>query len=57
MERGALVISRKAGEGFRIGDGVEVLVTAVRGGTVKLVVRAPKDVKVLRTELAEREAA
>ena len=56
MERGRLIITRKVGQGCQIGNGVEVRITAVKGSVVRLVIEAPKDVKVLRTELAERAA-
>jgi|GEM_PF-6863184 len=53
MERGALVISRKVGQRMLIGDGIEVEVRSVKGHVVRLVVRAPKDVRLLRGELKE----
>ena len=57
MDRGRLVISRRLGEGFAIGDGVEVYLQKAKGNAVKLVVLAPKDIKVRRLELESRKAA
>jgi len=48
---GCLVISRKRGESVQIGD---VRVTVVRVGTkgrIRLSIEAPKNVKIVRTEL------
>lgn len=53
MERGSLTISRMVGQRMLIGDGIEVEVRAVKGRVVRLVVRAPKDVRLLRAELKE----
>ncbi len=47
-----LVLSRKLGEKIRIGDDITVTVLGVRGGVVKLGIEAPRDVRVLRDELA-----
>lgn len=53
MERGALTLSRRIGERILVGDGIEVEVRAVKGRVVRLVIIAPKDVRVLRGELRE----
>ena len=47
-----LVISRQAGESFRVGDNVEVRILSVRGGTAKIGVIAPREIGIFRTELA-----
>ena len=47
-----LILSRRAGESLRIGDDVEVTVLRVSAGQVSLGIRAPKQVAVLRGELA-----
>jgi len=47
-----LVISRRKGQSFLIGDDIEVVVTAVHRSSVKLAVRAPKHLTVLRAEIA-----
>ncbi len=46
-----LVIRRRAGESFRIGDNVEVEILEMAGGQVKIGIRAPREVPVLRTEM------
>lgn len=49
-----LVLSRKNGEGIVIMIGeeqVEVIMTEARTGRARLAVNAPKDVKILRSEL------
>ena len=49
-----LVITRKPGEGIKIGD-VTIYVNRICGTTVKIAIDAPKEVKVLRGELQERK--
>ncbi|MBV4428333.1 carbon storage regulator CsrA [Clostridium tyrobutyricum] len=46
-----LVISRKKGESLLIGDDIEITVSKIEDGTVKLSISAPKSVKILRKEL------
>ncbi|MCM3628111.1 carbon storage regulator CsrA [Paenibacillus glycanilyticus] len=58
-----LVLSRKTDESIMIAGNIEVVVLGVEGETVKLGIRAPKDVEILRKELyvniqsSNREAA
>jgi carbon storage regulator len=53
-----LVLSRKEGEEILVPDcGVTVKVLAVQGNKIRLGIRAPADVEVLRGELWEREQA
>lgn len=52
-----LVITREVGEWVQIGDNIRVMLTEVRGGSVKLGIDAPKEVRIVRAEVAEREAA
>lgn len=47
-----LILSRKNGETVQIGEDIEVTVVSIKGNQVKLGIDAPKDVKVLREELA-----
>lgn len=49
-----LVISRKKGEKLLISDEVEITVVEVDGERVKLGIKAPKGVKILRAELLEK---
>jgi carbon storage regulator len=46
-----LVIRRRAGESVLIGDDIEVQVTEIGPTRVKLCIRAPKEVLVLRKEV------
>lgn len=46
-----LVISREKGESLLIGDDIEITVSRIEDGTVKLSISAPKSVKILRKEL------
>jgi carbon storage regulator len=53
-----LVLSRKKDQKLMIGDSIEVWVVDVRGDTVRLGIKAPKEVKVYRLEVAQEiEAA
>jgi len=46
-----LVISRKKGESILIGEDIEITVTRIEEGTVKLSISAPRSVTILRKEL------
>lgn len=48
-----LVLSRKSDESIVIGGNVTVRILAVRGNTVRIGIEAPKEVSILRSELAE----
>jgi carbon storage regulator len=48
-----LVIRRRAGQSVIIGGGIEIEVIEAGSGRVKLGIRAPRDVVVLRKEIAE----
>jgi len=48
-----LVLSRKAGEGIKIGGKITVTVLEVSGERVRLGIDAPKELTVLRQELVE----
>jgi carbon storage regulator len=49
-----LFITRRIGQSLMLGDDIEIVVEEVRGRTVKLSVRHPASVQVLRRELWER---
>lgn len=49
-----LILTRKTDESLLIGDDVEITVLSVRGGQVKLGVKAPKEVSVHRREIYQR---
>ncbi|MBX5493595.1 MAG: carbon storage regulator CsrA [Chloroflexi bacterium] len=46
-----LVLGRRVGETICIADGIEIVVVAISGGQVRIGVKAPRDVAVLRGEL------
>ena len=46
-----LILTRREGEAINIGDNVQVRVHRIHGGSIKLAIEAPKEVKVLRDEL------
>jgi carbon storage regulator len=46
-----LVLSRKAGEAIKIAEDIEITVISVEGQRVRLGVRAPRSVSVIRSEL------
>lgn len=48
-----LVLSRKINESILIGGQVEVVVLGVEGDTIKLGIKAPKQVDIYRKELYE----
>jgi carbon storage regulator len=58
-----LVLSRKSNESIMIGGQIEVVVLGIENDTVKIGIRAPKDVDIYRKELyvaiqaSNREAA
>lgn len=49
-----LILTRKIGESLLIGDNVEITVLSIRGGQVKLGVKAPKEISVHREEIYQR---
>jgi carbon storage regulator len=48
-----LVITRRVGEKVRIGRDIEVMVSYVRDGRVRLAIKAPPEILVARTELLD----
>lgn len=48
-----LVLSRKNGESVLIGEDIEVTITEIRGDKVRIGVKAPKEIKIHRKEVAE----
>ena len=46
-----LVIRRKKDESILIGENIEVSISAIENGTVKLSINAPKEIQILRKEL------
>ena len=48
-----LVLSRTPGTAIILGDNIEIEVIAIRGNQVKLGIRAPQEVEILRSELKQ----
>lgn len=48
-----LILTRKVGQGFMIGQDVEITITEISGDKVRVGIEAPKQIKVLRRELCE----
>lgn len=48
-----LIITRKKGESFMIGDDIEIVINKIEDGSVKIGINAPKDISILRKELYE----
>ena len=49
-----LTITRKVGESVMIGEDVEVKVTRLEGGDVRLSIQAPRSIGIFRRELYDR---
>lgn len=49
-----LLLTRRVGERFMIGDNVEVVILDVNANSIKLGIQAPKDVPVHREEIYRR---
>lgn len=50
---GNLVFSRRPGQRFVVDGNVEITIVRVNGEKVRLAVKAPKDVRILRSELLD----
>lgn len=48
-----LVLSRKKGECIKIGDDIEITIVATANDQVKIGIKAPKNIEILRKELFE----
>lgn len=49
-----LVVTRKKGESILIGDDIEIKVTKIDDGSVKLAISAPKYMTILRNEVLQK---
>ncbi|MAI72442.1 MAG: carbon storage regulator [Rhodopirellula sp.] len=52
-----LVLTRKAEEQILIGDDIKITLVRVRGNSVRIGIDAPKHIRVVRGELAARDAS
>ena len=46
-----LVLTRNEGQSIKVGDHIEVHISEVKGSQVKVAIEAPREVKILRSEL------
>jgi carbon storage regulator len=49
-----LVLTRKPGEGFVIGDDITIKIVEMKGGGVRIGIEAPHDKKIYRQEIYDR---
>jgi len=49
-----LIITRKKGESLMIGEDIEITISKIEDGSVKIGIKAPRDVTILRKELYEQ---
>lgn len=48
-----LVLARKVNDKILIGDNIEITIVSISGDTVRIGIEAPKDIKILRSEVYE----
>ena len=51
-----LALSRRVGEKIKIGDDITIHIHKIHGEKVRIGIEAPRHIKILRTELLERES-
>jgi len=49
-----LILTRKLGEGIRIGDDIHILLLEIKGTQVKLGIEAPRHISIHRQEIYEK---
>ncbi|WP_423408245.1 carbon storage regulator CsrA [Heyndrickxia sp. MSNUG] len=49
-----LVLTRKNGETIKIGDDIEITIVSSKNDQVKIGIKAPKNIEILRKELYEQ---
>jgi carbon storage regulator len=49
-----LILTRKSGEGIRIGDDIRIVILEVKGNQVRIGIEAPEAVNVHRDEVYEK---
>ena len=50
-----LSLTRRDGESVKIGENITVYVTHIKGKSVRLSIDAPKEVRIIRTEIEGKE--
>jgi carbon storage regulator len=50
-----LILSRRVGQWIQVGDNIRVHVVEKRWGEMRIGIEAPPEVKILRSELVERD--
>lgn len=50
-----LVLTRRAGESFYLGDDIKITIQSIKGDGVRVAIDAPKEVQILRSELKEAQ--
>ena len=53
VEQGSLTFSRKPGDCFAIGEDITVSIVRVNGDTVRLNIKAPKDLRICRDDMKQ----
>ncbi len=48
-----LVLTRKADQSIMLGDDIEIVVSSIEGNAVRIGIKAPRDLKILRKETFE----
>ncbi|MET3697650.1 carbon storage regulator CsrA [Bacillus oleivorans] len=48
-----LVLTRKNGESIQIGDDIEITILSVKNDQVKIGIKAPKDIEIVRKEILD----
>lgn len=51
-----LILTRRVGESLIIGQDIEVAVLSIKGNQVRIGIKAPKEISVLRQELIDERA-
>lgn len=49
-----LVVTRKKDQSILIGDDIEIKITKIEDGSVKIAIEAPKEMTILRKEVLEK---
>ncbi|MFE8701660.1 carbon storage regulator CsrA [Cytobacillus sp. FJAT-54145] len=49
-----LVLTRKNGESINIGEDIEITIVSSKNDQVKIGIKAPKNIEILRTEIYEQ---